>query len=160
MTPRIGFGYDIHRLETGRRLVIGGTEIPWVKGCTGHSDGDPLLHAIIDAMLGASAAGDIGTHFPDSSPEFRNIDSMILLKRTVTIVSEAGYRIIQVDSTICLEKPTVASYVPAMVTGIASTLGLDNSQVSVKAKTGEGIGFVGREEGIAAYAVVVLDKLS
>jgi len=159
MTPRVGFGYDIHRLEPGRRLIIGGTYIPWDKGCAGHSDGDPLIHAICDAMFGASGTGDIGTHFPDSSPEFKNIDSRILLKRASVIVAEAGYRIIQSDSTVCLEKPKIASYIPLMIKEIAGILSLNESQVSVKAKTGETIGFVGREEGVAAYAVVVLEKL-
>ncbi len=158
MNPRVGFGYDIHRLEAGRRLVIGGTEIPWTKGCAGHSDGDPLIHAICDAMLGAAGAGDIGIHFPDNSDEFMNIDSRILLSRTVGIIASSGYRVIQADSTVCLEKPKIASYIPAMVKQIAATLGVEEGQISVKAKTGERIGFVGREEGVAAYAVVVLEK--
>jgi 2-C-methyl-D-erythritol 2,4-cyclodiphosphate synthase len=160
MTPRVGFGYDIHRLEPGRKLIIGGTHIPWDKGCAGHSDGDPLIHAICDAMLGAAGAGDIGTHFPDTSPEFKNIDSRILLKRTAGIISETGYRIVQSDSTVCLEKPKIASFIPGMIKQIAGILGLDESQVSVKAKTGEAIGFVGREEGVAAYAVVVLENIT
>lgn len=159
MNPRVGFGYDIHRLEAGRRLIIGGTEISWNKGCTGHSDGDPLIHAICDAMLGAAGAGDIGTHFPDNSNEFKDIDSRILLSKTVDIIAEAGYKIVQADTTVCLEKPKIASYIPAIVRQIATTLGVQEGQISVKAKTGEGIGFVGREEGVAAYAVVVLEKL-
>jgi 2-C-methyl-D-erythritol 2,4-cyclodiphosphate synthase len=160
MNPRVGFGYDIHRLEAGRRLVIGGTDIPWTKGCAGHSDGDPLLHAICDAMLGAAGAGDIGTHFPDNSDEFKNIDSRILLSKTVDIIAASGYRLVQVDTTVCLEKPKIASYIPVMVKQIAATLGLQEGQISVKAKTGESIGFVGREEGVAAYAVVVLEKIN
>jgi 2-C-methyl-D-erythritol 2,4-cyclodiphosphate synthase len=159
MNPRVGFGYDIHRLETGRRLIIGGTEISWNKGCAGHSDGDPLIHAICDAMLGAACAGDIGTHFPDNSDEFKDIDSRILLSKTVEIIAAAGYRILQADTTVCLEKPKIASYIPAMVKQIATTLGVKEGQISVKAKTGEGIGFVGREEGVAAYAVVVLEQI-
>ena len=159
-THRVGFGYDVHRLEPGRRLVIGGTEIPWNKGCAGHSDGDPLIHAICDAMLGAAGAGDIGTHFPDNSPEFKDIDSRILLKRTAEIISASGYRIIQADTTVCLEKPKISSYFPEMIKQVAGTLKIEESQISVKAKTGERIGFVGREEGVAAYAVVVLEKLS
>lgn len=159
MNPRVGFGYDIHRLEAGRRLIIGGTEIPWTKGCAGHSDGDPLIHAICDAMLGAAGAGDIGTHFPDNSDEFMNIDSRILLSKTIDIIASAGYRIIQADSTICLEKPKIVSYIPAMVKQIATTIGVPERQISVKAKTGERIGFVGREEGVAAYAVVVLEVI-
>jgi len=160
MNPRVGFGYDIHRLEAGRRLVIGGTEIPWTKGCTGHSDGDPLLHAICDAMLGAAGAGDIGTHFPDNADEFKNIDSRILLSKTVDIIAAAGYRFVQADTTVCLEKPKIASYIPAMVKQIAATLRVKEGQISVKAKTGERIGFVGREEGVAAYAVVLLEKIN
>lgn len=158
MSPRVGFGYDVHRLEPGRRLVIGGTEIPWDKGCAGHSDGDPLIHAICDAMLGAAGAGDIGTHFPDNSPEFRDIDSRILLKRTAEIISASGYRIIQADTTVCLEKPKISSYIPEMIKQVAGTLEIEESQISVKAKTGESIGFVGREEGVAAYAVILLEK--
>lgn len=158
MIPRVGFGYDIHRLEAGRRLVIGGTYIPWEKGCAGHSDGDPLIHALCDAMLGAAGAGDIGTQFPDNSDEFKDIDSRILLKRTVDIIAKAGYSIIQADSTVCLEKPRIAAYISSMKKEIAGILGIEENQISVKAKTGEKIGFVGREEGVAAYAVVVLEK--
>jgi 2-C-methyl-D-erythritol 2,4-cyclodiphosphate synthase len=159
MSPRIGFGYDIHRLEPGRRLVIGGTEIPWGKGCAGHSDGDPLIHAICDAMLGAAGAGDIGTHFPDNSAEFKDIDSRILLQKTAEIIAAAGYKLVQADSTVCLEKPKISSYIPAMIKQIALTLKVNEGQISVKAKTGEKIGFVGREEGVAAYAVVLAEKL-
>jgi 2-C-methyl-D-erythritol 2,4-cyclodiphosphate synthase len=159
MNPRIGFGYDIHRLEAGRRLVIGGTEIPWDKGCAGHSDGDPLIHAICDAMLGAASAGDIGKNFPDNSPEFKDIDSRILLRKTVDIVAKAGYRFVQADSTVCLEKPKISSFIPAIIEQLAITLGVQKDQLSVKAKTGEKIGFVGREEGVAAYAVVLLEKI-
>jgi 2-C-methyl-D-erythritol 2,4-cyclodiphosphate synthase len=159
MSPRIGFGYDIHRLEPGRRLVIGGTEIPWGKGCAGHSDGDPLIHAICDAMLGSAGAGDIGTHFPDNSPEFKDIDSRILLQKTAEIIADAGYKLVQADSTVCLEKPKINSYIPAMIKQIALTLKVSEGQISVKAKTGEKIGFVGREEGVAAYAVVIVEKL-
>jgi len=160
MAPRIGFGYDIHRLEPGRRLIIGGVEIPWSKGCAGHSDGDPLIHAICDAMLGAAGAGDIGTHFPDNSSEFKDIDSRILLKRSSEIVSSAGYKFIQADSTVCLEKPKIGPFIPAMVEQLANTLGVQKDQLSIKAKTGEKIGFVGREEGVAAYAVVLLEKVN
>lgn len=159
MNPRIGFGYDLHRLETGRRLVIGGTEITWSKGCAGHSDGDPLIHAICDAMFGAAGAGDIGKHFPDNSPEFKDIDSRILLQKTVEIVAASGYRIIQADSTVCIERPKISPYIPAMIEQLAAILGISETQLSIKAKTGEKIGFVGREEGIAAYAVVVLEKI-
>jgi 2-C-methyl-D-erythritol 2,4-cyclodiphosphate synthase len=159
MNPRIGFGYDIHRLETGRRLVIGGTEIPWDKGCAGHSDGDPLIHALCDAMLGAAGAGDIGRHFPDHSPDFKDIDSRILLQKTVDIVASAGYKLIQADSTVCIERPKLSPYIPSMIGQLSAILGVPETQLSVKAKTGEKIGFVGREEGVAAYAVVLLEKI-
>ncbi|KPK80953.1 MAG: 2-C-methyl-D-erythritol 2,4-cyclodiphosphate synthase [Bacteroides sp. SM23_62_1] len=160
MNFRIGFGFDVHPLEEGPRLVIGGIDIPWNKGCAGHSDGDPLIHAICDAMLGAVAAGDIGTHFPDTSPEFKGIDSRILLARTNEIIRIKGYRLIQIDSTICLEKPKIASYLTSMVKSLADILGTDPENISVKATTTEKLGFVGREEGVAAYAVVLLEKMS
>jgi 2-C-methyl-D-erythritol 2,4-cyclodiphosphate synthase len=159
MNPRVGFGYDIHRLEPGRRLVIGGTEIPWDKGCAGHSDSDPLIHALCDAMLGAAGAGDIGRHFPDHSPDFKDIDSRILLQKTVDIIALAGYKLIQADSTVCIERPKLSPHIPAMIGQLSAILGVPETQLSVKAKTGEKIGFVGREEGVAAYAVVLLEKM-
>ena len=158
MNTRIGFGYDIHRLEAGRKLMVGGIEIPWDKGCAGHSDGDPLIHAFCDAMLGAASAGDIGQHFPDHSPEFKDIDSRILLRKTKDIITNAGYRLIQADSTVCLERPKISPFIPAMIEQLSDILGVEKNHLSIKAKTGEKIGFVGREEGVAAYAVVLLEK--
>ncbi len=160
MSLRIGFGFDVHRLEAGHKLVIGGIEIPWHKGCVGHSDGDPLIHAIIDAMLGASGARDIGTHFPDTSPEFKGISSKILLDKTNGIIHQQGYQFIQADSTICLEQPKIASLLPSMVQTLADILKTDPANISVKATTTEKLGFTGREEGVAAYAVVLLEKIS
>jgi len=158
MNTRIGFGYDIHRLEAGRKLIIGGIEVPWNKGCAGHSDGDPLIHAICDAMLGAVSAGDIGQHFPDQSPEFKDIDSRILLHKTIDIVKSYGYRLAQADTTVCIERPKLNPHIPAMIEQLAGILGIPKDHLSIKAKTGEKIGFVGREEGVAAYAVVLLEK--
>jgi 2-C-methyl-D-erythritol 2,4-cyclodiphosphate synthase len=158
MNTRIGFGYDIHRLEEGRKLMVGGIEIPWNKGCAGHSDGDPLIHSICDAMLGSVGAGDIGQHFPDHSPEFKDINSRILLQKTVNIVKSTGYRLVQADTTVCLERPKISSFIPSMIEALSGILGIEKDHLSIKAKTGEKIGFVGREEGVAAYAVVLLER--
>ena len=158
MNVRIGFGFDVHPLETGRKMVIGGIEIPWNKGCAGHSDGDPLIHALCDAMLGAAGAGDIGTHFPDTSPEFKGISSKILLEKTKDIVHLKGYQFIQADSTVCLEKPKISSFIPSMIQTLSDILKTDPGNISVKATTMEKLGFVGRQEGVAAYAVVLLEK--
>jgi 2-C-methyl-D-erythritol 2,4-cyclodiphosphate synthase len=159
MNTRIGFGYDIHRLEAGRKLIVGGINIPWHKGCAGHSDGDPLIHAICDAMLGATSSGDIGQHFPDSSPEYKDIDSRILLHKTIDIIKSAGYKLVQADTTVCLEKPKISPFIPAMIQQLVGILGVQENQFSIKAKTGEKIGFVGREEGVAAYAVVLMERI-
>jgi 2-C-methyl-D-erythritol 2,4-cyclodiphosphate synthase len=159
MNTRIGFGYDIHRLEAGRKLIVGGINIPWHKGCAGHSDGDPLIHAICDAMLGATSSGDIGQHFPDSSPEYKDIDSRILLHKTIDIIKSAGYKLVQADTTVCLEKPKINPFIPAMIQQLVGILGVQENQFSIKAKTGEKIGFVGREEGVAAYAVVLMERI-
>lgn len=160
MNTRIGFGYDIHRLEAGRKLMVGGIEIPWHKGCSGHSDGDPLIHAICDAILGAASAGDIGQHFPDHSPEFKNIDSRILLRKTIDIARSFRYKLIQADTTVCLERPKLSPFIPSMIEQLAGILDVPADHLSIKAKTGEKIGFVGREEGIAAYAVVLLERIT
>ena len=152
MSFRIGFGVDFHQLTEGRPLWIGGVNIPHEKGAIGHSDADVLLHAICDALLGAAALGDIGTHFPDTSEEFKNIDSKILLQRTAMLIGEAGYKIINIDSTVCLEKPRIKPYILPMQQVIAKILLLDENAVSIKATTTEKMGFIGREEGIAAYA--------
>lgn len=160
MSFRIGFGVDFHQLVSKRELWIGGIKIPNSKGSLGHSDADVLLHAICDAMLGAACLGDIGVHFPDTSIEFKNIDSKILLKKTFDLVSLKGYRIVNIDSTICLELPKVKPYVQQMQEVIATILSLKVSDVSIKATTTERMGFIGREEGLAAYATVLLESIN
>ena len=157
---RIGYGIDFHQLVAGRDLWLGGVKIPSDKGALGHSDADVLLHAICDALLGAAALGDIGTHFPDTKAEFKGIDSKILLARSIDLVREAGYAPINVDSTLCLERPKIKPYVPEMQAVIAGILGLQVGDVSVKATTTEKMGFVGREEGLVAHAVVLLERIS
>ncbi len=159
MNLRIGQGIDIHRLETGLKLWLGGILIPSGKGCVAHSDGDVLLHAICDAMLGAATLGDIGHHFPDTSPEYKNIDSKILLKRTSEKIREKGFSVVNVDSTVCLDKPKIAPYINEMRSAISSILGIDIDAVSVKATTTEKMGFTGREEGIVAMASVLLENI-
>jgi 2-C-methyl-D-erythritol 2,4-cyclodiphosphate synthase len=156
MNIRVGQGVDFHRLEKGLNLWLGGVKIPSEKGCVAHSDGDVLLHAICDALLGAAGLRDIGYYFPDSSAEYKNIDSRILLERTVELVLEKGYRIINIDSTICLEKPKISSFIPGMQIAISDILGTETDNVSIKATTTEKLGFAGREEGIMAIAVVLL----
>ena len=158
MGMRIGSGVDYHQLAEGRKLFIGGVEIPHHKGAVGHSDADVLLHAICDALLGALALGDIGTHFPDTSAEFKNIDSKILLQRSYEKIKENGYKVVNIDSTLCLELPKIKPYVGNMQTIIASILELNVNAVSIKATTTEKMGFVGREEGLVAYATVLLEK--
>ncbi len=160
MPFRIGFGVDFHRLTDDRPLWIGGLRIPHSKGALGHSDADVLLHAICDALLGAAALGDIGTHFPDTSDEFENIDSKILLQRTVMLLSEAGYKIVNIDSTVCLERPKIRPYVTQMQQVIAKILSIDENSVSIKATTTEKMGFIGREEGIAAYANALITPMN
>jgi len=155
---RIGTGYDVHRLAEGRRLILGGVDIPFTKGLLGHSDADVLVHAICDAFLGAAALGDIGKHFPDNSSKYKNIDSLILLQQVGQLLKDGGFTIINIDSTIVAEKPKVSSYIPAMIANIARTLGVEQEQVSVKATTTEGLGFEGREEGISAQAVVLIEN--
>ena len=158
MSFRIGFGIDFHQLTEGRDLWIGGVKIPHHKGAKGHSDADVLLHAICDAMLGALALGDIGVHFPDTSNEFKNIDSRILLQRSFALIRSKGYKVVNVDSSLCLEAPKIKSFVPAMQLAISSILELTTEDVSIKATTTEKMGFVGREEGLVAYATVLLQK--
>lgn len=158
MSYRIGFGIDFHQLVEGRDLWIGGVRIPHRLGAKGHSDADVLLHAICDAMLGAAAMGDIGVHFPDTSADFKDIDSKILLERTMGLIAGKGYRVVNVDSSLCLEAPKIKPYVPAMQQVIAGILGLEKDDVSIKATTTEKMGFVGREEGLVAYATVLLTR--
>jgi 2-C-methyl-D-erythritol 2,4-cyclodiphosphate synthase len=159
MGIRIGQGIDFHRLAEGRELWIGGVKIEHTKGAVGHSDADVLLHAICDALLGAACLGDIGVHFPDTDAKYKNIDSKILLKHTVDLLAREGYSIINIDSTLCLEKPKIKPYVPAMQKAIADICGLTTRDVSVKATTTEQMGFAGREEGLVAYATVLLQTI-
>ncbi len=156
---RIGSGIDFHQLVENRDLWIGGVKIPHHKGAKGHSDADVLLHAICDAMLGALSLGDIGVHFPDTSSEFKDIDSKILLQRTYALIQKEGYAVVNVDSTLCLEAPKIKPFVPLMQLAIADILQLTVKDVSVKATTTEKMGFAGREEGLVAYATVLLRKL-
>lgn len=155
---RIGNGYDVHVLTEGRRLVLGGVKIPHTKGVLGHSDGDVLVHAIMDAMLGALALGDIGQHFPDTDMQYKNIDSMLLLSKVKELIYSKGYKIINLDSIIVLQKPKVKPYIEAMRKRIAEVLELEIDQVSVKATTEEKLGFTGDESGVKSYCVVLLEK--
>ena len=159
MSFRIGFGIDFHQLVTERELWIGGVNVPHSKGALGHSDADVLLHAICDAMLGAACLGDIGVHFPDTSSEFKNIDSKILLKKSFDLISSAGYKIVNIDSTLCLEIPKIKPYIQEIQKTIAAILSLKISDVSIKATTTERMGFIGREEGLVAYATILLESI-
>jgi 2-C-methyl-D-erythritol 2,4-cyclodiphosphate synthase len=158
MNFRTGQGIDFHPLEKDLKLWIGGILIPSEKGCVAHSDGDVLLHAICDALLGAAGLGDIGHHFPDTSPEFRNIDSKILLKRSYELLKQKGFNVVNIDTTVCLEKPKLAPYIPEMRSVISAILDTSPEYISVKATTTEKLGFIGREEGVAAFAVVLISK--
>ena len=154
---RIGFGYDVHRFAENRDLWLGGIKIPHSKGLLGHSDADVLIHAICDALLGAAALGDIGKHFPDTDPEYKGIDSKILLSETARLITNAGYKIANIDSTIALQAPKIAIYIEQMRITLSSLLQIETGQVSVKATTTEKLGFEGREEGVSAYAVVLIE---
>lgn len=158
MDFRIGFGYDVHQLQQGLPFWLGGVQIEHTKGSLGHSDGDALIHAICDAMLGAANLGDIGVHFPDTDPSLKGIDSKILLRKTMDIIAQKGYTIGNIDSTICLQRPKVKDYIPKMQAELAKALDVEPQQISIKATTTEKLGFVGREEGVTAYAVVLLRK--
>ena len=158
MGLRIGYGVDFHQLVTGRDLFIGGVLIPHDKGALGHSDADVLLHAICDALLGAACLGDIGVHFPDTSSEFKNIDSKILLRKTNELIKAEGYSIVNIDSTLCLEAPKIKPYVAQMQQVIAEILGVTIKDISIKATTTETMGFVGRKEGLVAYAACLLQS--
>jgi 2-C-methyl-D-erythritol 2,4-cyclodiphosphate synthase len=153
----IGQGYDVHRLVDGRRLLLGGVEIKSPVGLLGHSDADVLIHALMDALLGAAALGDIGQHFPDTDPAFEGADSLLILSKTAALVKAAGFRIANVDATLVAQRPRLSPYIPAMRDNIARALRLDISSVSVKATTEEGLGFTGRGEGISAMAVALLE---
>lgn len=158
MSYRIGSGVDFHRLTEGRALWIGGVNIPHYKGAVGHSDADVLLHAICDALLGALCLGDIGVHFPDTDATYKNIDSKILLQKTIDLISNEGYLVVNIDSTLCLETPRIKPYVSAMQKAIAGIAGITEKDISIKATTTEKMGFAGREEGLMAYATVLLQK--
>jgi 2-C-methyl-D-erythritol 2,4-cyclodiphosphate synthase len=153
---RVGIGYDIHPLTPGRRLVLGGVDIPFDKGLSGWSDADVLTHAIIDALLGAAALGDIGSHFPPDEPQYRNISSLTLLKTTKDELAAQGWQIVNVDATIVAEKPRLGDFIAQMCQQLSDTLGIAPSQVSVKASTANGLGFIGRGEGIAAHAIAMV----
>lgn len=156
MTPRIGYGYDVHRLTEGRPLVLGGVTIPWEKGLLGHSDADVMLHALMDALLGAAALGDIGHLFPDSDQRYRGIDSRKLLRQVAVLLEQEGYAVGNVDLTLVAQRPKIAPYIDDMRTNIAADLGVSITRVSVKATTEEGLGFTGTGEGMAAHAVALL----
>jgi 2-C-methyl-D-erythritol 2,4-cyclodiphosphate synthase len=158
MSYRIGSGVDFHQLAEGKELWIGGIKIPHNKGAVGHSDADVLLHALCDAILGALALGDIGTHFPDTDSTYKDIDSKILLQKTIALANGEGYEVVNADTTLCLELPKIKPFVPAMQEAISSILGISAKDVSIKATTTEKLGFVGRQEGLVAYATVLLKK--
>jgi 2-C-methyl-D-erythritol 2,4-cyclodiphosphate synthase len=159
MAYRIGFGVDFHQLAEGRELWLGGVLIPHTKGAIGHSDADVLLHAICDALLGAACLGDIGVHFPDTDVAYKNIDSKILLQKTVGLISNEGYSIVNIDSSLCLEEPKIKSYINQMQKLISGIAGVKENVVSIKATTTEQMGFVGRKEGLVAYATVLLETI-
>lgn len=156
---RTGFGVDYHQLAEGRKLVIGGVAIPHDRGAVGHSDADVLLHALCDALLGAACLGDIGAHFPDTDAAFKNIDSRILLQKTVDLVRQEGYRIVNMDTTLCLQEPKIKPYISRMQEVIAGITGKTVKDISIKATTTESMGFVGRREGLVAYATVLLESI-
>jgi 2-C-methyl-D-erythritol 2,4-cyclodiphosphate synthase len=155
---RVGLGYDVHALVPGRPLTLGGVRIPYLLGLQGHSDADVLLHAICDALLGAIADRDIGKHFPDTDPQYKNVQSTLLLKKVAAKVREKGFHIVNIDSTIVAQKPKLSDFIPRMVSEIAGVLDMDAGRVNVKATTTEGLGFTGRGEGIAAYAVALVEE--
>ncbi|MDP2971797.1 MAG: 2-C-methyl-D-erythritol 2,4-cyclodiphosphate synthase [Deltaproteobacteria bacterium] len=155
---RVGFGYDVHSLVPNRPLILGGVRIPYLYGLQGHSDADVLLHAICDALLGAIAEGDIGRNFPDTDPQYRDIRSTLLLERVLTKVKEKGFHLLNVDTTIVAQKPKLMDFIPRMVSEIAQILKIDTARINVKATTTEGLGFTGRGEGIAAYAVALVEE--
>ena len=155
---RVGFGYDVHAFVTGRPLFLGGIEIPYLFGLQGHSDADVLLHAICDALLGGIGEGDIGKHFPDNDPQYRDIRSTVLLKRVINKIKEKGFHLVNVDATLVAERPKLSEFIPRMVKQIADVLEIEPGRVNVKATTTEGLGFAGRGEGIGAYAVALVEE--
>lgn len=155
---RIGQGFDVHALVPGRKLIIGGVDIPFARGLLGHSDADVLLHAVTDALLGAAGLGDIGRHFPDSDPRFKDADSRQLLRETARLIERAGYRVVNVDATVIARAPRMAPHVAAMAANIAADIGIEAGCVNIKAKTTESLGFTGRGEGIAAQAIALIER--
>jgi len=155
---RVGFGYDVHAFVTGRPLFLGGIEIPYLLGLQGHSDADVLVHAICDALLGAIGEGDIGKHFPDTDPQYRDIRSTVLLKRVIQKTKEKGFHLVNIDATLVAQRPKVSEFIPRMVKQIADILEIEPGRVNVKATTTEGLGFAGRGEGIGAYAVALVEE--
>lgn len=156
---RIGHGYDVHRLTEGRRLILGGVEIPWTLGLLGHSDADVVTHAIMDALLGAAGLWDIGHAFPDNDPALKDISSMILLERTVELIRAKGFQTVNVDATIIAQRPKLAPYIPQMRENVAARLGIPADRVNIKATTEEGLGFTGSGEGMAAHSVALLEQI-
>ena len=159
MNFRIGFGFDVHQLQEGLDFWLGGIKVPHSKGVLGHSDADVLIHSICDALLGAANLGDIGKHFPDTSDDYKGIDSKILLKEVMVLIRAMGYEIGNIDSTICLQTPKIGKHIPEMQKALANSMGVDIDLVSIKATTTETLGFVGREEGVSAYATVLINKI-
>lgn len=159
MSFRVGFGFDVHQFAEYRKLRLGGIDIPYHKGLAGHSDADVIIHAVCDALLGAAGMQDIGFHFPDSDHHYKNMDSGILLKQVISMLAGKNYKIGNVDVTLCMEKPKITPFVPAMKTTLSSLMGINEDDLSIKATTNESMGFIGREEGVAAYAVVLINSL-
>lgn len=155
---RVGMGYDVHRIVEGRDLWLGGIKIDWDKGLLGHSDADVLIHAICDALLGAANMRDIGYHFPDTLADTLNMDSKVILRKTIALLAEKGYKVGNIDATVCAEQPKINPHVPAMRACLAKVIGCDEDQISIKATTTERLGFTGRQEGMAAYAVALIEK--
>ena len=158
MKIRVGFGFDVHQLVAGRELWLGGIRLEHEKGLLGHSDADVFIHAICDALLGAANMRDIGYHFPDTAGEFKNIDSKILLKKTIELIATKGYSVSNIDATVCAERPKLKAHIPEMQRTLATVMGIDEDDISIKATTTEKLGFTGREEGISAYATVLIVK--
>ena len=159
MNFRVGFGFDVHRLKDRLAFWLGGIKVPHTKGGLGHSDADVLIHSICDALLGAANLGDIGKYFPDTDPKYKGIDSKILLKEVMVLIRAKGYELVNIDSTICLQTPKIGSYIPEMQKVLSNSMGVDINLVSIKATTTETLGFVGREEGVSAYATVLINKI-
>lgn len=156
---RIGMGYDVHKLVEGRELILGGVNIPWEKGLLGHSDADVLIHAVMDALLGAAALGDIGKHFPDTDPAYKGISSIVLLQHVAVLLKENGFAVVNIDATVIAQKPKMAPHIPRMTENMAEALGIERSRLNIKATTEEGLGFTGRGEGIASQAICLLEDI-